>query len=154
MMNKEKEILKEIINYYGVNNQLVLCMEECAELIKALEEESNILEELVDVEIMIDKLNIILGNPMNFCEEKLNDIITTNIIDKKHYKCVFADLIQGISKYMRTKKPEKVLQQLHDSMLEIEFLKTAFDDKDIKEMRNYKINRIKARMERGEKEYF
>ena len=41
---------------------------------------------------------------------------------------------------MRTKKPEKVLQQLHDSMLEIEFLKTAFDEKDIKEMRNYKIN--------------
>lgn len=154
MINKEKEILKEIINYYGVNNQLVMCMEECAELIKALEEESNILEELVDVEIMIDKLNIILGNPMNFCKEKLNDIITTNIIDKKHYECVFADLIQGISKYMRTKKPEKVLQQLHDAMLEIEFLKTAFDKKDIKEMRKFKINRIYQRMERGEKEYF
>ena len=154
MMNKEKEILKESINYYGVNNQLVVCMEECAELIKALEEESNILEALVDVEIMLDQVNIILGSPFDFSKEKLNDIITENIIDKKHYNCVFADMIQGISKYIRTRKPEKVLQKLHDSMFEIEFLKTAFDKKDIKEMRRYKINRIKARMERGEKEYF
>lgn len=70
------ETLKFIIQVYGENEQHVVAMEECAELIKAiskllravdceeiLDATQNLIEEIADVEIMLEQLKMI-----NNCE--------------------------------------------------------------------------------------
>jgi len=64
----EHEIYKKIIDTWGVNGQLGLAQEECAELIQAIskyfrnaeyETIENIIEEAVDTEVMIKQIKII-----------------------------------------------------------------------------------------------
>lgn len=57
-------ILNRAIEYYGAENQENMCIEECAELIQAINkkhrgEPHNISEEIADVEIMLEQLKII-----------------------------------------------------------------------------------------------
>ena len=59
------EILKAAIRRYGTGNQRLKAMEELAELIRALarcDDRENIAEEMADVRIMLDQLEIMLGN--------------------------------------------------------------------------------------------
>lgn len=63
-MVDEKEILKEAINVYGAEQQENMCIEECAELIQAINKkhrglDSNLIEEIADVEITIEYLKLI-----------------------------------------------------------------------------------------------
>lgn len=63
-MVDEKEILKEAINVYGAEHQENMCIEECAELIQAINKkhrglDSNLIEEIADVEITIEYLKLI-----------------------------------------------------------------------------------------------
>ena len=58
------EILKKAINLFGAENQENMCIEECAELIQAINKKHrglkhNIPEEIADVEIMLEQLKII-----------------------------------------------------------------------------------------------
>lgn len=62
------ETLKFIIQAYGENEQHVVAMEECAELIKAIskylrtediDDIENLIEEIADVEIMLEQLKFI-----------------------------------------------------------------------------------------------
>lgn len=58
------EILREAILHYGATAQEDLCMEECAELIQAINKKHrgkrhNIPEEIADVEIMLEQVKII-----------------------------------------------------------------------------------------------
>ena len=68
------EILKEAINIYGIENQENMCIEECAELIQAINKKHrglkhNIPEEIADVEIMLEQLKII-----NRCRARVEEI--------------------------------------------------------------------------------
>lgn len=64
-------MIEEIIEFYGKENQCRLAMEECAELIQAInkclrypndkERRENLLEEIADVNIMLDELFIMFG---------------------------------------------------------------------------------------------
>lgn len=75
------EILKTIINKYGVPSRIDLTIEECSELIKALlklrrsETDSvdlrvDVIEEIADVSIMIEQLKIIFD-----CEKEVSEEI-------------------------------------------------------------------------------
>lgn len=57
------------LKHYGVQHQIVKCMEECGELIQALarnlnreRNEENVVEELADVEIMLMQMRIVFGH--------------------------------------------------------------------------------------------
>lgn len=57
-MNKK---LREILSYFGIENQKKQTIEELAELIRAISKEDvrNITEEIADVEIMLEQLKMI-----------------------------------------------------------------------------------------------
>lgn len=64
------ELIKQVIDKYGVDAQVDMVIEECSELQKALlkyrrnpqeHEYNNVLEEVADVEIMLEQLRFIMG---------------------------------------------------------------------------------------------
>ncbi len=67
----EKERVKAMVTYYGVNDRARLLMEECGELIQAAnkilrypdsdEVRDNLLEEMVDVSIMIEQIRTLFN---------------------------------------------------------------------------------------------
>lgn len=66
------ERLKQIANHYGLNEQLNILQEECAELIQAaskykrrklIDDYQHIVEEIADVEIMIAQVKYLLKIP-------------------------------------------------------------------------------------------
>ena len=77
--SEEKAIYRKAIETFGVDEQLNIAKEECAELIKALSKHhrvskfesydkrkvqravNHVLEELVDVEIMLEQIQMIYG---------------------------------------------------------------------------------------------
>ena len=63
--NIKQQILVAAIRHYGTGNQRFKAMEELAELIRALarcDDRENLAEEMADVRIMLDQLEIMLGN--------------------------------------------------------------------------------------------
>lgn len=74
------EVLKNAIAHYGETAQENLCIEECAELIQAINKKHrgkphNIPEEIADVEIMLEQLKII-----NCCRDTVNTIKTEKLM--------------------------------------------------------------------------
>lgn len=72
------DILKQIIQIFGEQHQMILVTEECSELIKEISKnlrgennKNNIIEEAADVLIMIRYLQLIL----NISDEDLNQAI-------------------------------------------------------------------------------
>lgn len=66
---RTRDIYTAAVKKYGKEHQLVLCMEEMAELTKELSKNmrgskntTNISEEMADVEIMLEQLRVIFGN--------------------------------------------------------------------------------------------
>ena len=68
---RRNEILNRAISKYGLMNQMNMCIEEMAELIKALSKvrrpndddraaHENVIEECADVQIMLDQMQIML----------------------------------------------------------------------------------------------
>jgi hypothetical protein len=61
----EQELMKQAINKWGKDSQMDMVVEECAELIKAIQkwrrnnDAMPIIEEAVDVELMLEQLKII-----------------------------------------------------------------------------------------------
>ena len=60
--------IKKIADHYGLESQLNILQEELSELIQAVSkyrrgDPSHILEEIADVEIMLDQVKYLLGNP-------------------------------------------------------------------------------------------
>ena len=77
------EVLHRAIEYYGAENQENMCVEECAELIQAINKKHrgdphNIPEEIADVEIMLEQLKII-----NCCRADVNTIKTQKLMRLK-----------------------------------------------------------------------
>lgn len=76
-----KELCQSALKEWGSDTQLDMVIEECAELINAIQkwrrhrvDSINVLEEGVDVEIMVDQLKIMLDAPTlweNIKKEKL-----------------------------------------------------------------------------------
>lgn len=76
----DKEILIMAIDTYGDEAQEELAIEECAELIQAINHkhrgrEHNIAEEIADVEIMLEQLKII-----NNCGEEVKNIRREKVV--------------------------------------------------------------------------
>ena len=90
----------DIINHYGITNQLGIAMEECAELIQA-----------------ISKMNRTDGDAEEYLKSKIN-----------------------------------LEEEIADVMVCIDQIKTIYNisDSKISELANYKINRQRGRMKRGE----
>lgn len=70
----DNQIYTTVIKIYGEHHQECLAMEECAELIQAINHkhrgrEHNIAEEIADVEIMLEQLKII-----NNCRDEVAEI--------------------------------------------------------------------------------
>ena len=70
----DQEIFETAIKVYGVSNQENMAIEECAELIQAINKkhrgmQHNIPEEIADVEIMLEQLKI-----ANECHEEVETI--------------------------------------------------------------------------------
>lgn len=69
MVNEQKKVLIKALKNYGVDNQLLICEEEAAELIQAitkmqrypddLNRRDNLIEEMVDVLICLEYLKLI-----------------------------------------------------------------------------------------------
>lgn len=64
-----RDIYTAAVKKYGIEPQLIVCMEEMAELAKEISKNirgakniSNISEEIADVEIMLEQLRVIYGN--------------------------------------------------------------------------------------------
>ncbi len=79
---KKEEIYKAAINKYGVFAQIEMAVEECSELIQAIqktkrdnniETSNHVCEEIADVEIMIEQLRGIFNSDMidKYKQEKL-----------------------------------------------------------------------------------
>ena len=69
MQDYEKAIFRAALSKYGITNQKIVAIEECAELIKALckslrgfADLNNIAEEMADVSIMLDQMSIVFQN--------------------------------------------------------------------------------------------
>ena len=67
VFDSTEELLKRAVNHFGGEMQIVIMMEEMAELIQALSkrlrgDDSNINEEMADVEIMLSQMKLYLGN--------------------------------------------------------------------------------------------
>jgi len=82
----KKEILSKSITYWGEKAQLLMVIEECSELIKAIAKIDrkingstwdNIAEEYIDVKILLSSLNIILNN------HNVSDLYLQTIENKK-----------------------------------------------------------------------
>ena len=77
---KTRDIYTAAVKKCGKEHQLVLCMEEMAELTKELSKNmrgfkntTNISEEMADVEIMLEQLRIIYGNRSEVDTKKLKN---------------------------------------------------------------------------------
>jgi predicted small metal-binding protein len=86
-MELEKRMYKDAVNKWGVEAQVNMCMEECAELIvacnkylraKTVEEIDeaivNFAEEVADVEIMISQMKEIINNNKTFKDAKIKKL--------------------------------------------------------------------------------
>ena len=78
---EQREILHDIINKYPDELQIIIAIEECSELIKALTKHLRgydsadcIAEEMADVYIMLEELKIIFDNHKEVCN-KINEKI-------------------------------------------------------------------------------
>ena len=82
--------LKQIADYYGLDSQLNILQEELAELIQAISkyrrrDPTHILEEIADVEIMLDQVKYLIGNPVTprvFVETAV-EVIRENKINRQ-----------------------------------------------------------------------
>lgn len=73
-----RQTCEAVLEHYGVQNQMVKCMEECGELIQALarnlsgeHNEENVAEELADVEIMIAQMRLIFGGSVGYDVDRI-----------------------------------------------------------------------------------
>lgn len=79
-MNNDEKIMK-IANHYGMESQIDIMQEECAELVQAVskykrgkdDDFSHLLEEMADVTIMIEQVLYLLDNKMNEAESSAYD---------------------------------------------------------------------------------
>ena len=75
--NKYDIDFKKYLAWWGKSSQLLLCMEECAELtkecskaIRSISNRDNMIEELADVYMMVREMEIVCD-----CEEEVNKVI-------------------------------------------------------------------------------
>ena len=81
-METPEELMKEAVKEWGEESQLDMVIEECAELIDAIQKRrrgrkgnAEVIEEGVDVELCLEQLKLIMDNPIlwkNIREEKLS----------------------------------------------------------------------------------
>ena len=89
MDSKDQEVLERAIDTFGIDSQVDMAIEEMSELTKALLKYrrsckgdtsvadkdklmGDVLEEMADVQIMLNQLYIMFGEPVNYPKEKIN----------------------------------------------------------------------------------
>lgn len=140
-------ICKKAIDTWGSAMQQVVAMEECSELIEAIENSRtmqfhNVEEEIADVEIMCLQLRLIYG-PAKVDQERIA-IINSPIEDLKSESInACANLIKSISKSIRDKN-----SRIYESIAKMEFiceqLRNVFDRNKIQEFKQAKFKRLKG----------
>jgi len=80
-MSDIKFLAQKAWDLWGLDAQLNMVIEECAELIDAIQkwrrnriDSVKVLEEVVDVELMLEQMKVILGMPMLFENIKKNKL--------------------------------------------------------------------------------
>ena len=73
----EKELFREAVDRWGQTAQMDMCVEECAELIKAINKWKrgkgslfDLVQEMVDVHLMVEELRYIVDNETLWNEAK------------------------------------------------------------------------------------
>jgi hypothetical protein len=143
--NQSIEICQKALDKWGFAIQKVVAMEECSELIEAMEnartsEFHNIEEETADVEIMCLQLRIIYGSSQ-IDDEKvaMNQQISTLDSDTI---IACSNLIKSISKEIREKN-----SRIHESIARIEIiceqLRNTFNKDKIEEYKQSKLKRLR-----------
>ena len=101
MDSKDQEVLERAIDTFGIDSQVDMAIEEMAELTKALLKYrrccngdiyvddkdklfGNVIEEMADVQIMLNQLYIMFGEPVNYPKEKINRL--KNRLDRLQIK--------------------------------------------------------------------
>lgn len=70
-----KTIHEQALEHYGIENQESKAIEEMAELIQAICKQSNIAEEIADVQIVLNQLKLIYPDWQEFEKMKLKRLI-------------------------------------------------------------------------------
>lgn len=147
-IEKDQSILicRKALNKWGYAMQKVVAMEECTELIEALEssrstEFHNVEEETADVEIMCLQLGIIYG-ALEVYEEKTAMI--KNPIDDLESTAIIAcsNLIKSISKQIR-EKPSRIHERIAWMEIVCQRLRNKFGEDKIDEFKQAKLKRLK-----------
>lgn len=139
-------ICKKAIDTWGPAMQQVVAMEECSELIEAIENSRttqfhNAEEEIADVEIMCLQLRIMFGSTK--VEEERVAIISSQVEDLKAAAInASANLIKSISKSIRSKN-SRIYENIAKMELICEQLREIFDRRKIEEFKQAKFKRLK-----------
>lgn len=149
MIDRSEELMiyHGITEVEGVAIQQVVCMEECAELQMALiklrkKEESNVEEEIADIEIALSKLCVINGMDI-FAEIKANPVkVDVARLSDETIKNL-AELIQAISKGIRGKEVD-LKTKAYKAWAYIQFLKSIIGPVKVEEFKQAKLKRLKG----------
>lgn len=139
-------ICKKALNNWGYAIQKVVAMEECSELIEAIENSKttdlhNVEEEIADVEIMCLQLRIIYGSS-KVEEEKM--VATNKTIDRLDSATIIAcsNLVKSISKEIR-EKHSRIHENIAWMEIVCERLRHVFNKDNINKYKQSKLIRLK-----------
>lgn len=148
MIKEEFSICKKAIKTFGEAIQKIMIIEECSELIIALEhmksqEPHNVEEETADVEIMLRQAGIMynvnldkLANSKPIIKiepSRLSDLLIKSL----------GKLIQAITKDIRTKENDVEFRIVEVYTL-IRFLRAVLGDVEIDKIKQEKLKRLKG----------
>ncbi|MGN1358688.1 MAG: hypothetical protein ACI4WU_04910 [Bacilli bacterium] len=147
MIKEEFSICKKAIETFGEAIQKIMIIEECSELIVALEhmryqEPHNVEEETADVEIMLRQAGIMYNvnldelvnnKPIKIDPSRLSDLLIKSL----------GKLIQGITKDIRSKKSDVEFRVIEVYTL-IRFLRAVLGDTEIDKIKQKKLKRLKG----------
>jgi NTP pyrophosphatase (non-canonical NTP hydrolase) len=89
--DEEKQILKDAVETFGIEKQLAMLQEECAELIAAVSHYNrgrcgaldNLIEEIADVSIMLDQISLAFDRDITPLRTWKLERLKARIIEKK-----------------------------------------------------------------------
>lgn len=147
-ISKDEELLicNKAVNTFGQAIQKVVAMEECAELISAvnhkmMERENNIEEEIADVEIMCSQLSV-MYNLQVIDSYKISTSTTCEVELLNTAIEVLSNLQKSISKSLRDRE-NNVEQRLAETIIMCVHLREFVNEDKANRFKQEKLNRLK-----------
>lgn len=148
-ISKDEEVIicQKAINTFGQSIQLVVAMEECSELIIALEKfkegrKSNVEEEIADVEIICNQLSIMYNSELIEEFDRNTMAIDPKVIISEVI-ITLGRLIQMISKSIRSDKECPVEYYISMIKFGCKVLRTKFNKEEVDKIKQEKLKRLR-----------